>query len=60
MKTPKFTDTHRYARPYRRACDTNIVRSFDAESKRQRELEAKKEKSNVRDFSDVFKATKHG
>lgn len=60
MKTPKFTDTHRYARPYKHSTDTNITRTFSAETKRQKELEVKKEKSNVRDFSDVFKAQKHG
>lgn len=60
MKTPKFTDSHRYERPYRHSGDTDIKRTFSAAQRQQKELEMKKLKSNVRDFSDVFKAPKHG
>lgn len=42
MKTPKFTDGHRFPRPYRQANSTDITRSFDAARKQQ------KQPSNVR------------
>lgn len=57
MKTPKFTDTHRFPRPYRSAVDTNITRTFDVARK---QMSKPRVRSNVRDFSDVFRTPKRG
>lgn len=34
MKTPRYTDLHRYPRPYRRAVDTDVSTTFAAEYRR--------------------------
>lgn len=52
MKTPKFTDTHRFPRPYRPAVATDITRTFDVARK---QMIKPRMRSNVRDFSGVFK-----
>lgn len=56
MKTPKFTDTHRFKRAYRSSVDTDVTRTFDAARKKP----APPVRSNVRDFSEMFKGPKRG
>lgn len=57
MKTPKFTDSHRFQRAYRPAVATDITRTFDAARK---EMSKPPVRSNVRDLSEMFKGPKRG
>lgn len=42
MKTPRFTDLHRYPRGWRKAVDTNIAETFE---RIRRELQANAEEA---------------
>lgn len=61
MKPTPFTDQHRFPRPYRRACDTDIAATF-ARIKYEQTKEIQRDNDNPpaeSTLADIFRAEHH-